>query len=145
MNEVVNGLVPSALSRPYRYVKLEWNADFAMLTVRMGVRPIQCYSLAAMAELQQVFNDITAHPGLVRHFVMASDVHGVFNFGGDLSLFVLLVRAHDLDSLAPVCASVHRPRLVVGERSDASAFTRPHWSRATPWGVASNRPFFTTP
>jgi DSF synthase len=99
MNEVVNGLVPSALSRPYRYVKLEWNADFAMLTVRMGVRPIQCYSLAAMAELQQVFNDITAHPGLVRHFVMASDVPGVFNFGGDLSLFVLLVRAHDLDSL----------------------------------------------
>jgi len=90
MNEVVNGLVPSALSRPYRYVKLEWNADFAMLTVRMGVRPIQCYSLAAMAELQQVFNDITAHPGLVRHFVMASDVPGVFNFGGDLSLFVLL-------------------------------------------------------
>jgi DSF synthase len=52
-----------------------------------------------MAELQQVFNDITAHPGLVRHFVMASDVQGVFNFGGDLSLFVLLVRAHDLDSL----------------------------------------------
>ena len=38
------------------------------------------YSLAAMAELQQVFNDITAHPGLVRHFVMASDVPGVFNF-----------------------------------------------------------------
>src|SRR5215217_4769682 len=99
MNEVMNGVVPSALSRPYRYVKLEWNADFAMLTVRMGVRPIQCYSLASMAELQQVFNDITAHPGLVRHFVMASDVQGVFNFGGDLSLFVLLVRAHDLDSL----------------------------------------------
>src|SRR5678815_2966889 len=84
MNEVMNGLVPSALSRPYRYGKLEWNADFAMLTVRMGVRPIQCYSLAAMAELQQVFNDITANPGLVRHFVMASDVAGVFNFGGDI-------------------------------------------------------------
>ena len=32
MNEIVNSLVPSALSRPYRYVKLEWNADFAMLT-----------------------------------------------------------------------------------------------------------------
>ena len=70
-----------------------------MLTVRICVKPIQCYSLAAMAELQQVFNDITANPGLVRHFVMASDVPGVFNFGGDLSLFVLLVRARDLDSL----------------------------------------------
>jgi DSF synthase len=70
-----------------------------MLTARMGVRPIQCYSLGALAELQQVFNDISATPGLVRHFVTASDVPGVFNFGGDLSLFVLLVRARDLDSL----------------------------------------------
>ena len=34
-----------------------------------------------------------------RHFVMTSDVPRVFNFGGDLSLFVLLVRARDLDSL----------------------------------------------
>ena len=99
MNNEVSLLIPSALLRSYKYVRLEWNSEFAMLTVRMGVRPIQCYSLAAMGELQQVFNDITANPGLVRHFVMASDVTGVFNFGGDLSLFVLLIRAHDLDSL----------------------------------------------
>jgi DSF synthase len=70
-----------------------------MLTARFSVKPIQCYSLAAMAELQQVFNDISASPGLVRHFVMASDVSRVFNFGGDLSLFVLLVRARDHESL----------------------------------------------
>jgi DSF synthase len=80
-------------------MKLDWNPDYSMLTVRMAVRPIQCYSLAGMAELQQIFNDITANPGLVRHFVLASDVAGVFNFGGDLSLFVLLVRARDLESL----------------------------------------------
>lgn len=97
-NSVVSGL-PTSLFRPYRYLRLEWNAEFSMLTVRMGVKPIQCYSLAAMAELQQVFNDISASPGLVRHFVIASDVPRVFNFGGDLSLFVLLVRARDLDSL----------------------------------------------
>lgn len=91
--------VPQPLSRPYRYMALEWNQELAMLTTRICVRPIQCYSLAAMAELQQVFNDITANPGLVKHFVMASGVPGVFNFGGDLSLFALLVRARDLDSL----------------------------------------------
>lgn len=91
--------VPQALGRPYRYIVLEWHQELAMLTARICVRPIQCYSLAAMAELQQVFNDITANPGLVKHFVMASGVQGVFNFGGDLSLFALLVRARDLDSL----------------------------------------------
>jgi DSF synthase len=52
-----------------------------------------------MSELQQVFNDISANPGLVKHYVMSSDVAGVFNFGGDLSLFVLLIRARDIDSL----------------------------------------------
>ncbi len=97
-NSIVSGL-PASLLRTYRYIRLEWNPDYAMLTARIGVKPIQCYSLAAMAELQQVFNDISASPGLIRHFVMASDVSKVFNFGGDLSLFVLLARARDHDSL----------------------------------------------
>ena len=52
-----------------------------------------------MAELQRVFSDISEAKGLVKHFVMTSDVPGVFNFGGDLSLFVLLIRARDTDSL----------------------------------------------
>lgn len=93
------GALPSQLDRSYKYMRLEWDAQFGMLTTRIGVKPIQCYSLAAMAELHQVFSDISANPGLVKHFVMASDVPSVFNFGGDLSLFVLLVRARDLDSL----------------------------------------------
>jgi DSF synthase len=46
-----------------------------------------------------VLNDISESPGLVKHFVMTSDVPGVFNFGGDLSLFVLLIRARDAESL----------------------------------------------
>jgi len=49
--------------------------------------------------LQRVLNDIAESPGLVRHFVMTSDVPGIFNFGGDLSLFVLLIRARDVESL----------------------------------------------
>jgi DSF synthase len=91
--------VPPKIDRAYKYMRLEWNSEFSVLAARISVKPIQCYSLAAMAELHQVFSDITANPGLVKHFVMASDVPNVFNFGGDLSLFVLLVRARDLDSL----------------------------------------------
>jgi len=92
-------VLPPEVARPYKYLWLEWEPEFAVLTARICVKPIQCYSLAAMAELQQVFNDISASPGLVKHFVMASGIPDVFNFGGDLSLFVLLVRARDLDSL----------------------------------------------
>lgn len=91
--------VAGLLSRPYKTIRLEWSSDLRLLRVRTAVRPIQCYSLAAMSELQQMLDDISANPGLVRHFVMTSDVPRVFNFGGDLALFVLLVRAGDVDSL----------------------------------------------
>jgi DSF synthase len=87
------------LGRPYRYLRLEWSQEHALLRVRTCVKPIQCYSLAAMGELQQAFSDVSASPGVVRHLVMTSDVPGVFNFGGDLALFVLLVRARDDESL----------------------------------------------
>jgi DSF synthase len=91
--------VAGLLGRPYKTIRLEWSSDLRLLRVRTCVRPIQCYSLTAMAELLQVAADVSANPGLVRHLVMTSDVPGVFNFGGDLALFVLLVRAGDVDSL----------------------------------------------
>ncbi len=93
------GGVPALLGRPYKYLRLEWHGELSLLRVRTCVKPIQCYSLSAMAELQLMLSDITANSGLVRHFVMTSDVPQVFNFGGDLALFVLLVRARDLESL----------------------------------------------
>lgn len=91
--------VAGLLGRPYKTIRLEWSSDYSLLRVRTCVKPIQCYSLAAMGELQQMLSDISANPGLVRHFVMSSDVPRVFNFGGDLALFVLLVRAGDVESL----------------------------------------------
>jgi DSF synthase len=99
MNAVTTPNLPTQLNRPYKYIRLEWSAEYSALRVRTCVKPIQCYSLGAMAELQRVFSDISETRGLVRHFVMSSDVPGVFNFGGDLSLFVLLIRARDLESL----------------------------------------------
>jgi DSF synthase len=98
MNVEVKGAA-ALLARSYKTLRLAWVPERGVLRVRTCVRPIQCYSLAAISELQQVLDDIRAHPGLVRQFVMSSDVPHVFNFGGDLSLFVLLVRAGDVDSL----------------------------------------------
>ncbi|MDP3611080.1 MAG: crotonase/enoyl-CoA hydratase family protein, partial [Rubrivivax sp.] len=91
--------VAGLLGRPYKTIRLEWSSDLRLLRVRTCVKPIQCYSLAAMGEMHQLLADISANPGLVRHIVMTSDVPKVFNFGGDLALFVLLVRAADLESL----------------------------------------------
>src|SRR3954470_15113150 len=99
MNPPERAGVAALLGRPYKTIRLEWSSDLRMLRVRTCVRPIQCYSLAAMGELKQMLADIDANPGMVRHFVMSSDVPKVFNFGGDLALFVLLVRAGDVDSI----------------------------------------------
>ena len=99
MNGPRQAQLAALMSRPYKYIRLEWSPELSALRVRTCVTPIQCYSLSAMAELQRVFSDITESSGLVRHFVMTSDVPGVFNFGGDLSLFVLLIRARDEESL----------------------------------------------
>ena len=87
------------MTRPYKYLRLEWSAELQALRVRTFVKPIQCYSLAGLTEMQRVLDDLAANPGLVRHLVLTSDVTGVFNFGGDLSLFVLLIRARDIESL----------------------------------------------
>ena len=91
--------VAGLLGRPYKTLRLEWSSELRLLRARLAVKPIQCFSLSVMAEMRQVTDDITANPGLVRHLVMTSDVPGVFNFGGDLALFVLLVRAGDVESL----------------------------------------------
>ena len=99
MNRDLATGLPALLGRPYKYLRLEWTSELALLRVRTCVKPIQCYSLAGIAEMQRVLDDIGANAGLVRHLVVSSDVNGVFNFGGDLALFVLLVRAGDLDSL----------------------------------------------
>jgi len=100
MNPVTPGVgVAGLLARPYKTLRLEWTSELSQLRVRTGVRPIPCYTLSAMAELQQVLADISANPGLVRHFVLSSDVPRVFSFGGDLALFVLLARAGDIESL----------------------------------------------
>ena len=99
MSDSTLQVVPVCFSKAYRNIRLTWEPHLAILTVLMCVRPIQCFSLAAMAELQQLLLDIDSNPGVVKHFVVASDIDGVFNFGGDLSLFVLLIRAKDLESL----------------------------------------------
>jgi DSF synthase len=91
--------IAGLIGRPYKTLRVEWSSELRLLRVRTGVKPIQCYTLSLMNELQQVLTDIGANPGLVRYFVLSSDVPKVFNFGGDLALFVLLVRAGDVESL----------------------------------------------
>lgn len=94
-----NTKLPDVFDRRYKTLRLEWRRDLGMVRICTCVKPIQCYSLTGLAELQRVLNDISENASMVNHLVLSSDVAGVFNFGGDLALFVLLARARDADSL----------------------------------------------
>ena len=65
---------PSWLERPYKYLQLEWDPTLSLLRMRTRGRPIQCYSLAVMAEMHQVLQEISTSDGLVKQFVWASGV-----------------------------------------------------------------------
>lgn len=75
----------------------------------MRQRGNPCFNLALLKEIRTVGNDLTANSGhidfegamhKVNTYVAASRVPRVFNLGGDLALFLLLIRSRDRDALA---------------------------------------------
>jgi DSF synthase len=75
----------------------------------MHQRGNPCFNLGLLKEIRNVGNELTANSGhidfegamhKVHTYVAASRVPRVFNLGGDLSLFMLLIRARDREALA---------------------------------------------
>jgi DSF synthase len=75
----------------------------------MRQRGNSCFNLALLKEIRTVGNELTANSGHlefegamhpVHTYVGASRTPGVFNLGGDLALFLLLIRSRDRDALA---------------------------------------------
>lgn len=69
--------------------------------------PRPCFTPTLLAELQDWFNNLaTQNECNVRYVVLASDVAGIYNLGGDLSLFARLIKTKDragLFSYAKAC------------------------------------------
>jgi DSF synthase len=75
----------------------------------MRQRGNPCFNLALLKEIRTVGNELTANSGhidfegamhKVHTYVAASRAPRVFNLGGDLALFLLLIRSRDRDALA---------------------------------------------
>lgn len=74
----------------------------------MKQRGNPCFNLALLKEIRTVGSELTANSGhidfegamhQVNTYVAASRVPRVFNLGGDLALFLLLIRSRDRDAL----------------------------------------------
>ena len=75
----------------------------------MNQRGNPCFNLGLLKEIRSIGNELTANGGhiefegamhKVHTYVAGSRVPRVFNLGGDLALFMLLIRSRDRDALA---------------------------------------------
>lgn len=106
MNKIVDFQLAnnSALTQ----VRTHFEEEFGVMNYYMNPEPRPCFNKTCMSELYQSQSNLEAMHGEVfvngklsqaNYLVLASDVPGIFNLGGDLSVFGELIRAKARDNL----------------------------------------------
>jgi len=114
------------LCLPYGRGNSEYETEFepalGAVWARFNPKGVACYSPALLKAMCAHDEQLAANHGRVEvdgelrdvsYYVTASRTPGVFNLGGDLSLFVLLIKARDRQALAhyaKLCIDVQYPR-----------------------------------
>lgn len=89
-------------------VRTHFEAEFGKMSYYMNPEPRPCFNKICMSELHQLQSSLESMQGDVvangkmnkaNYLVLASDVPGIFNLGGDLSVFSELIRAKDREHL----------------------------------------------
>ena len=107
----------------YKQIEVRFDPDHAVAWTFMNPIGVPCFNLQLLNELRAHDAAIEASGGRllhqgelrqIRYYVAASKVENVFNLGGDLALFVHLVKAQDRDALAhyaKLCIDNMYPRI----------------------------------
>lgn len=107
----------------YKHIEVQFDPTYGVAWTFMSPQGVPCFSLDLLNELRAHDAALEASGGRllhngelhqVRYYVAASKVENVFNLGGDLALFVQLVKAQDRDSLAhyaKLCIDNMYPRI----------------------------------
>lgn len=101
------------LAIPYGKTNSQYQAEFEPATSTIwgyfNPRGTACFSLGLLKDIRTHDSALAVNNGEVEiggvmtkasHYVLASRTPRVFNLGGDLALFVLLIKARDRDALA---------------------------------------------
>ncbi len=95
--------------KQFRETQYEFEPANGTLWGYMNQRGNPCFNLGLLKEIRSVGNELTSNGGhiefegamhKVNTYVAASRVPGVFNLGGDLALFLLLIRSRDREALS---------------------------------------------
>jgi DSF synthase len=101
------GIEVKALQQPqYRQIEVKFDPNLAVYWAFMSPQPRPCFNLNLLDELSSFIETIKKsyangrHPGnQICYGVLASKSPGVFNLGGDLSLFRTLILSQDREGL----------------------------------------------
>jgi len=103
MNYSASVLAPSLATKEpvgQSHFQRYYDARYRLEWGYMHASPRPCFTPQLLNELEDWFTDLSRqHERDVRYVVMASDVPGVFNLGGDLDLFKRLIETGDRDGL----------------------------------------------
>jgi DSF synthase len=95
--------------KTYREVQYEYEPASGTIWGWMNQRGNPCFNLGLLKDLRSFGSELTANSGHVEfegamqkahYYVAGSRVPRVYNLGGDLALFLLLIRSRDRDALA---------------------------------------------
>lgn len=99
--QVVSQLHPDAHRSRYTEVEIHYDCDHGLAWYFMNAKPRQCCTPTLISEFQRWYGELASSSDLenIRYIALASKVPGVFNLGGDLNLFIELIRNGDRDGL----------------------------------------------
>ena len=95
--------------KAYSDVQFEFEPATGTIWGYMNQRGNPCFKLGLLKDLRSFGGELSANSGHVEfegamhrahYYVAGSRVPGVYNLGGDLALFLLLIRSRDRDALA---------------------------------------------
>jgi DSF synthase len=123
---------PSHPKRQYHQIDLEYHSASNALWTYMKPMGVPCFNIGMVEELHHTFSEVQCHGGKFFHenawgsvdyFIIASRHQYTFNLGGDLALFITLIKSRDRDALmnyAKLCVDAIYTRLI---NYNASAMT----------------------
>ena len=109
MSDMCDATGLRASFKAYSDVQFEFEPANGTIWGYMNQRGNPCFNLGLLKDLRAFGGELTANSGHVEfegamhkahYYVAGSRVPGVFNLGGDLALFLLLIRSRDRDALA---------------------------------------------
>ena len=100
--------IEGMFERKYRQIEVKFEPDYSLAWTFLNPSGVPCFSLGILDELRAHDEAIETNGGRmlhegdlrqIRYYVVASKTEDIFNFGGDLALFVRLVKEQDRDAL----------------------------------------------